>query len=80
MIEQNYNGSEYVWRESDWPVQSFREEFDVLECPTDTHSDELMSMEMCNIFSVENYFPFLRVVKPGNAIEQTGFTCPVGSQ
>jgi hypothetical protein len=36
-------------------------------------------MEMSNVLAVKNYFPFLGVVKPRNAIEQTGLTSPIGT-
>ena len=56
-----------------------REKFYVLKCSAYTHSHKIGSMEMSNVLAVKKYFPFLGMVKPGNAIEQTGFTSPIGT-
>src|SRR5664280_1428774 len=56
-----------------------REKLYVLKCSADTHSDKIGSMEMSNVLAVKKYFPFLGMVKSGNAIEQTGFTSPIGT-
>ena len=56
-----------------------REQFNVLKCPADTDANHFMRMQIGNILVIEDYPAFLRMVKAGNAIKQTGFTGSIRS-
>lgn len=54
-----------------------RKKFDILEGSADADADELVSMQMGNVLTIEDDLSLLGMIESGNAIEQTGFTCAV---
>src|SRR5512145_1281349 len=54
-------------------------QFYILKGSADADADQLMRMQMGDVLTVEDDLPLLGMVKPGDAVEQTGFARAVGS-
>jgi len=54
-------------------------QLDILKCPADTDSHQLVRVQMSDVLSIKDNFPLLGMIKTGNTVEQTGFTRSIGS-
>ena len=56
-----------------------RKQPDILICPGNSHLGNLIGRFSIQYHVIVHNGPFIEIVKSGNAVEECGFPCPIGS-